>query len=157
MQQQKGFTLIELMIVLVVITLLASIAYPAYQNNVTQSRRSDAQAALQGFAQAMERFYTEKGTYVGAAGTSGTPATTGAPWIFSTKSPIDSAETFYNLSILSASANAYVITASPTGVQAGDGVLVLKSTGQRGWDRDNSGVTAAGDVGTTEWCWKKTC
>lgn len=161
MQQQKGFTLLELLVTMAVIVILAGIAYPAYENNVVQSRRSDAQGALQGLAQAMERFYTENGTYDGAAGTQATPATTGAPWIFSSKSPIDGSETFYNLTIVSATGNAYVLKAAPVGAQDGDGALVLKSTGQRGWDSDNSGNgdlgTSPNEVGTAEWCWKKTC
>jgi len=156
--QQKGFTLIELMVVVVIIGILVGIAYPAYQDNVTRSRRADAQAALQGLAQAMERFYTENGTYAGAAGSSASPVNTGAPWIFSSKSPIDGSQTFYNLSILSASSSSYVINASPVGAQAGDGTLVLKSTGRRGWDRDNSGLGASpNEVSSIEWCWKESC
>jgi prepilin-type N-terminal cleavage/methylation domain-containing protein len=54
---QKGFTLIELMIAVVVIAILAAIAYPSYQDSVRKSRRADAKSALMEHAQFMERTY----------------------------------------------------------------------------------------------------
>jgi type IV pilus assembly protein PilE len=59
----KGFTLIELMIVVAVIGILAAIAYPSYQNYVLRAHRADAQAEMMALAQAMERCYTLKNTY----------------------------------------------------------------------------------------------
>lgn len=66
-QGVEGFTLIELMIVVAVLGILASIAYASYQNNVVNSRRAAAAACLLESAQYMERYYTTKLTYVGAA------------------------------------------------------------------------------------------
>ena len=43
---EKGFTLVELMIVMSIIAILAAIAYPSYTDYVRKSRRADAQAAL---------------------------------------------------------------------------------------------------------------
>lgn len=150
MKKSRGFTLIELMIVVAVIAILAAIAYPSYQESISKSRRSDAQAALQGLAQAMERFYTSNGTYDGAA-TGG--ATTGAPAVFATKSPIDGSQTFYNLTISAAAANSYTLLASPVGGQADDGLLGLQSTGLRGWSRD--GDNDPFEAG--EQCWETSC
>ncbi|WP_442681947.1 type IV pilin protein [Stenotrophomonas sp. JC08] len=65
--QQAGFSLIELMIVVVIIAVLASIAYPSYQRHVIKSRRAAVEACLQQHAQLMERHYTTNITYVGAA------------------------------------------------------------------------------------------
>lgn len=164
MRKIVGFTLIELMIVVAIVAILAAVAYPSYQNNIVKSRRADAQAALQGLAQAIERFYTSNGTYVGAGSAGGGGNTTGAPTIFSAKSPIDGSQTFYNLVIHAADTNSYVLAAEPVGAQAGDGVLVLKATGQRGWDRNNTSNgqasslgTSPAEVETTEWCWKSSC
>ncbi|KRG88124.1 pilus assembly protein PilE [Stenotrophomonas daejeonensis] len=64
---QAGFTLIEIMIVVVIIAVLASIAYPSYQRHVIKSRRAAVEACLQQHAQLMERHYTTNLTYVGAA------------------------------------------------------------------------------------------
>ncbi|WP_272887738.1 type IV pilin protein [Caldimonas thermodepolymerans] len=58
-----GFTLIELMIVVVVIAILAAIAYPSYQEHVVKSRRATAQACLLELGQFMERFYATNMRY----------------------------------------------------------------------------------------------
>lgn len=158
---QGGFTLIEVMIVVAILGILAAIAIPSYMDSTTKSRRADAQSALQGLGQAMERFYTENGTYEGAASGG---ADTGVPAIFAIKSPIDGSQTYYNLKIHSASATAYVIAAEPVGAQAGNGILILKSTGVRGWDRDNDAGGVVGGLGAspneveaTDMCWEVSC
>lgn len=60
---QRGFTLIELMIVVVIIAILASIAYPSYQQFVRRSARADAKTALLENAQFLERNYTVANRY----------------------------------------------------------------------------------------------
>ena len=60
---QAGFTLIEVMIVVAVIGILASIAYPSYREFVAKSRRAEAKTTLIGAQQWMERFYTENFRY----------------------------------------------------------------------------------------------
>lgn len=72
---QQGFTLIELMIVVVVIAILSSIAYPSYREFVAKSRRAEAKAILLSSQQWMERFYTENFRYdQNSAGTAVTDA-----------------------------------------------------------------------------------
>lgn len=55
----QGFTLIELMIVVVVIAILAAIAFPSYKSSVLKTRRSDAKTALTTAATLEERWYTQ--------------------------------------------------------------------------------------------------
>ena len=62
-KRSKGMTLIELMIAVAVVGILATIAYPSYQNQVRRSNRADAITALTAMANAQERFYLANNTY----------------------------------------------------------------------------------------------
>lgn len=144
-----GFTLIELLITMAIIAIIASIAFPSYQNSVRKSRRSDAEGALAGFANAMERhFTTNNNSYLGAAAGG---ANTGAPTIFPTQAPLDGATPYYNLTISAAAADgsSYTLRATPIGAQVGDGIIELDSTGARRWDEDDNTIFSA-----TENDWK---
>ncbi len=67
MRKSKGFTLVELMVVVVITGILASVAYPAITQYVTIMKRSDAIEALVREAARMEAFYLINDTYLGAA------------------------------------------------------------------------------------------
>lgn len=64
-QGQRGFTLIELMIVVAVVAILAAIAFPSYQEHVRKSRRAQAKADLVELTQQLERHHTVQNTYAG--------------------------------------------------------------------------------------------
>lgn len=60
---QKGFTLIELMIVVAIVAILAAVAYPSYQDSITKAKRAEGRAALMEIMQQQERYYTQNNTY----------------------------------------------------------------------------------------------
>lgn len=125
-KKNRGFTLLELMITVVVVAILASIAVPSYMRHIQTSRREMAKAALLDGAQKMETFYSLNFTYIGAA--------SGAtPRIFSDKVPKDGAERYYTLTISGASRTNYQIIATPNGAQSSDscGNLSINRTGTK--------------------------
>ena len=147
--KQTGFSLIELMIVVAIIGIIAAIAYPSYLEQVKSTRRGDAQGALASFANAMERYYTQNNTYIGADGGNSAitnTLTTPAAGVFANQSPSDGTP-FYNLRIYNLTANSFELRAVPIAgsAQAGDGFIQLSSTGQRGWDVDDSGSISASE------------
>ncbi|MFT7286851.1 MAG: type IV pilus assembly protein PilE [Halieaceae bacterium] len=144
-RKAAGFSLIELMIVLVVLGILVAVAVPSYRNSIARSQRVDAQSALLGFSQAMERFFTQNYTFEGAAAggnATGIPLGT----VFSAVAPIDG-DAIYNLSITAADDSGYTLRATPVanGPQDGDGFLQLDSLGRRGWDRNDNDALAASE------------
>lgn len=82
----KGFSLLELMIVVAVVGIISAVAYPSYVEYVREAGRSDAHKALLTVMQAEERFYNNSGTYSytttlgGAAGTGLQLAVTGGAY-----------------------------------------------------------------------------
>lgn len=146
MKRQNGFTLIELMIVVAIIALLAGIAWPSYREHIKSANRADAQGALMGLAQAMEKYFTENGTYAGSHAY-------GVPNIFPDLVPLDGGSNkTYRLHIFAANDESYTLRAIPINAQAGDGMLELQSNGVRAWDKDNSGTFEEGEM-----CWRKSC
>lgn len=119
-RSMRGFTLIELMIVVAVVAILAAVALPAYQDQVRKSRRAQAKADLAEFMQMAERWHTVQNSY----------ATFSLPF---NKSPREAnAPAHYNLTLGDgASTTELVITATPQGGQANDkcGTLSLSSRG----------------------------
>lgn len=119
--RMRGITLIELMVVIVIIGILAAVAYPSFQNQVRKSRRADGKAALLETAQELERCYTRFSSYDHADCDVALPA--------------DSAEGYYEISAPVLDATTFTLEAAPQNDQVNDtacGELRLTHTGQQG-------------------------
>jgi len=142
---KKGFSLVELLVVLVIVGILASIAYPSYRDYITRARRSDGQASLLDLANRMERYYSEQNTYQTA--TIGTGNATDI--IASNQTP----EGWYTLSITAANGSSYTLQATPNGVQGTSDTicqsLTINNIGVKGVATGPAGAP----TGTAATCW----
>lgn len=105
-QRNKGFTLVELMIVVLIVGILAGVALPSYQNSMLKGRRSDAMSALLDAANRQEQLMLDRSTYTADMTDLGFSA-----------DPFISEENHYTIDAVACGtgtiANCYVLTASP--------------------------------------------
>ena len=106
-RRKRGFTLIELMIVVAIVAILASVALPAYLDSVRKSRRADAITALNQVAQAQERWRANNSTYSNVLTSAG----------LNVANPSSG---YYTLAVSGNTATAYSATATAAGAQTSD-------------------------------------
>lgn len=130
-QRSRGWTLIELVMVMAIMALLAAVAWPSYTQHLQRGHRLEAIAALLEAQHFMERYYTAYGRYSVEAG-SGSSAV--APMLPLRLQNIPASGTRYVLSVSQVAANSYTLSAVPTGSMANDscGALTLTHTSVRG-------------------------
>lgn len=137
MESQKGFTLAELMVVVVIVGILAAVALPAYSNYVIRGKIPDAISNLSSKRVQMEQFYQDNRTYVGGAACNND--TTSSKYF-----------TFSCAGGGAPTATTYVITATGTGSMLGFSYTVNQSNAK------TSAIVApaaAGWIANSATCW----
>ena len=134
MKRQSGFTLLELMIVVVVISILAAIAVPSYNQYVIRGKLTDAFSALASAQSSAEQFWSNNRTYVGFNASNGFPQ--------------NSTNFTYNLS--NQTASTYTITATGQGTLSG-----FRFTIDQNGNKATPGVPTGWTSSTTCWINKK--
>lgn len=127
--QQRGFTLIEVLIVVVIVSILASIAIPSYQSSVTKTRRAEGKALLLEAAQEQEKRFTRNNAF----STSINDFT------------IVSDNNFYTLAFSVSTASTYTFTATPVAPHSDPVCNVLSLT--------HTGIRGETGTGTVADCW----
>ena len=124
----KGFTLIELMIVVAIVGILAAIAYPSYRDSVRRSHRSEGQALLLDTQSREERYYSNNNTY-----------TTDMTKLGYSADPVISENQYYSVDAAAPTSSCpitscYKLTATAQGSQSDDthcATMSIDSLGQR--------------------------
>jgi type IV pilus assembly protein PilE len=122
LQSKRGFTLIELMIVVVVVAILATIAVPSYRKFIMRGHRSAAQSAMMDIANRQQQFLMANRSYVDSA------ELTASGYALPTEVSDHYALT---VTVGAGAVPTFLVTMTPLGFQADDGVLTLDNVGNK--------------------------
>lgn len=144
-RKQAGFSLIELMAVITIMALLATLAVTSYQNSIRKARRADAKTVLMETALFLERNYTETNSYNELPDGS----TLGNNELPHAEAPIDGNSKFYDIQFQATpTTHAFTIDAIPKNGQEKDTLCATLRIDDMG----TKAVTGSGSVGD---CWAR--
>lgn len=143
----KGFTLVELMIVVAVIGILAAIAYPSYQESIRKAKRIEAQAEMMDIVKKIQRYKIANFRYLQANGTPITLTNIGEPASLSIPRQGDA---LYDITLTNVTATTWTLNAIPktNTTQQVDGALSINHRGEKCWIKGASTCTPSA---TSNW------
>ncbi len=133
--KQRGFTLIELMVVVTIIAILAAVGYPSYQAQVLKGNRTEGKTAVLKTAQILERYFTANNAYTTSFTTLGMPSFSGDT----------STASKYDLQINAGAAGigtSFTIVATPRQGDPQCGQLTYNQAGQKGMQANTDSVVS---------------
>lgn len=128
-KKNRGFSLIELMIVLAIVAILGAIGYPSYQQHIIRANRADAQQFMLSIASREEQYVLDARSYTAVIGSGGLNLT--APPELVSRYTFGMTCTGSDASCSAGAPPAYTITATAIGPQASDGNLTLDNSGTK--------------------------
>ena len=132
MRSMRGFTLIELMMVVAIISILATIAWPSYQDYVRRSKRADAEAVMMSIASKEQQYLLDTRSYTDVLGTGGLRLSPEG-YDCTQASNKKCANNFYEITVDvdAGPPLAFTVTGAPKAGQTADGTLTLTSAGAK--------------------------
>ena len=133
MNKVRGFSLVELLIVVAIIGILSAIAVPSYQSYIKKANRADAQQAMMTIANKQQQYLLDARLYTDVLGPLGLNVfANDTNWVCTNVVSTGCTNARYGITVAidnTATPPSFTVTATPTALQSSDGTLTVTSTG----------------------------